>query len=138
MKMKFVFPLLMGLTLGGLALPVFAQTVEIAVQGSTDAGGGATQIVGRVNGDVRFSVTGNFNDIVGVKDCTGKLLFERSVRDLWNGNVGPLQMISRQQLPDGNSRIIMVVKKASPIFNGGAVRLRSGNRLLDEDPIILK
>ena len=119
-------------------LPAFAKNNEIAVQGSTAAGGGATLIVGRLNGEVRFSVTGRFNDMAGVKLANGVMLFESSIRDLWNGNAGPLQIISREQLPDGTSRVILAVGNGLPIFNGGSVRLRSGNRLLDEDRIVLR
>lgn len=121
----------------GLVIPAFAAD-ELSVQGSTAAGGSATVIVGRVYGEVRFSITGKFNDVAGVTLGNGVLAFESTVRDIWNGNGGPMRIISREQLPDGRSRVIMIIPSAQPIFNGGSVRLRSGNVLLDSDPIILR
>lgn len=140
MKKKVLSVLALLVALVAMAIPALAQILdEFSVQGSTDAGGGPTAIVGRLYGPVRFSVTGRFNDRAGVKINTGQVIFEATIRELWNGSVpGAPQVIARQQLPDGRSRLILQVNNAQPAFNGGAVRLRTGGLLFDEDPVWLR
>jgi hypothetical protein len=110
---------------------------ELAVQGSTSTGGDAGTIRGRVGGEVRFSVTGAFNDVATVRFQGGS--FPLTVRELWNlpANHPTIQRVDRVQLPDGTSRVLLRVRNGDPRFNGGSVTLRRGNAVIDSDPIVL-
>jgi hypothetical protein len=110
---------------------------ELAVQGSSTTGGDAGTIRGRIGGEVRFSVTGAFNDSATVSFQGGS--FRLTVRELWNlpANHPTIQLVDRVQLPDGQSRVLLRVRNGDRRFNGGSVALRRGTVLLDSDPIVL-
>lgn len=110
---------------------------ELAVQGSSTTGGDAGTIRGRIGGEVRFSVTGAFNDSATVTFQGGS--FRLTVRELWNlpANHPTIQLVDRVQLPDGQSRVLLRVRNGDRRFNGGSVALRRGTVLLDSDPIVL-
>ena len=111
---------------------------ELAVQGSSSTGGDAGTIRGRIGGEVRFSVTGAFNDVATVTFQGGS--FPLTVRQLWNlpANHASLQLVDRVQLPDGTSRVLLRVRNGDARFNGGSVSLRRGGTLIDSDPIVLR
>ncbi|MEN9285902.1 MAG: hypothetical protein RLZZ179_3395 [Verrucomicrobiota bacterium] len=124
-----------------IAAPGTASADEIAVQGSTAAGGGLTSIVGNLNGEVRFSVTGTFSAVAGVRSNLGAVLFTSTVKQLWENPPYPLTRVAREKLADGRSRVILSIKTTgagSAIFNGGSVFLSVGGRVIDEDRITLR
>ncbi len=113
---------------------------ELNVQGGSSTGGNSQVIVGRLNGACRFSVTGAFNDTVTVKfgPLGGNGGFTSTIRDLAQRRVTALQTFSVEQLPDGQTRILLGVDRATGIFNGGTVTLRRGTAVIDSDPIIIR
>jgi hypothetical protein len=113
---------------------------ELNVQGGSSTGGNSQVIVGRLNGSCRFSVTGAFNDTVTVTfgPLGGSGGFTRTIRDLAQGRVPALQTYSVEQLPDGQTRILLGVDRATGIFNGGSITLRRGTAVIDSDPIIIR
>jgi hypothetical protein len=113
---------------------------ELNVQGGSSTGGNSQVIVGRLNGACRFSVTGAFNDTVTVTfgPLGGSGGFTRTIRDLAQGRVPALQTYGVEQLPDGQTRILLGVDRATAIFNGGTVTLRRGTAVIDSDPIIIR
>ncbi len=121
-----------------IASPGTASADEIAVQGSTAAGGGLTSIVGKLNGEVRFSVTGTFSSVAGVRSNLGDVMFTSTVKQLWENPPYPLIRVAREKLADGRSRVILAISSSSAIFNGGSVFLSAGGRVIDEDKITLR
>jgi len=123
---------------GLVLLSASATASELAVQGGTTTGGDATTIRGTIGGDVRFSVTGSFNDAATVAFQGGS--FTLTIRELWNlpANHATLQRVDRVQLPDGQSRVLLRVRNGDRRFNGGSVTLRRGSAILDSDPIVLR
>ncbi len=124
-----------------LAAPAIAG--ELNVQGGSSTGGNASTICGTVGGLCRFSVTGAYND-----EATAKLgptggnatIAVKSIRDLANlsdAQLWPLKRYSAEQLPDGQTRVLLGVLNASAAFNGGKVILKRGSALIDEDPVII-
>ena len=113
---------------------------ELNVQGGSSTGGNSQVIVGRLNGTCRFSVTGAFNDTVTVKfgPLGGNSGFTSTIKDLAQRRVTALQTFSVEQLPDGQTRILLGVNRATGIFNGGSVTLRRGTAVIDSDPIIIR
>jgi hypothetical protein len=139
MKTIQALPILLASLL--FASPDVASADEIAVQGSTSAGGGLTSIVGSLNGEVRFSVTGTFSAVAGVRSNLGAVLFTSTVKQLWENPPYPLVRIAREKLADGRSRVILAIKTNSTdsaIFNGGSVFLAVGGRVIDEDRVTLR
>ena len=116
---------------------------ELNVQGRSWLGGSSTLIVGEVNGIVRWSVTGSFNDVASVSlGPTGghRSIGTLQIRDLATlpaRDLAPLVRYSQEKLPDGQTRVIVGVTNAQPEFNGGAVTLRRGSALIDSDQIRL-
>jgi hypothetical protein len=124
-----------------IASPGTAGADEIAVQGSTAAGGGLTSIVGKLKGEVLFSVTGTFSAVAGVRSNLGAVMFTSTVKQLWENPPYPLIQVAREKLADGRSRVILAIKttgSGSAIFNGGSVFLSVGGRVIDEDRITLR
>lgn len=125
-----------------LAQSALSQGVlsEISVQGRSDDGGSQTAIVGTAR-SVRFSLTGRRGDLAGVL-LKGKQspLFEKTIQDIINGNARPLILDGPiTTLPDGRTRIFVIIAKPDvAVFRDCRVRLRSGNVLLDEDPVLFR
>jgi hypothetical protein len=124
----------------GLLVTATAFGGELNVQGGSSTGGNSQVIVGRLNGTCRFSVTGAFNDTVTVKfgPLGGNGGFTSTIKDLAQRRVTALQTFSVEQLPDGQTRILLGVNRATGIFNGGSVTLRRGTAVIDSDPIIIR
>lgn len=112
---------------------------ELNVQGGSSTGGNASTIVGRNGQLLRFSVTGAFNDVASVNSRFGPFA-SLSIRDLATrpqSSLGPLHRYSVEKLRDGQTRVLLGVLNASPVFNGGNVTLRRGNAVIDSDPIVI-
>ena len=124
----------------GLLVTGSAFGGELNVQGGSSTGGNSQVIVGRLNGACRFSVTGAFNDTVTVSfgPLGGNGGFTCTIRDLAQRKVNALQTFSVEQLPDGQTRILLGVDRATAIFNGGTVTLRRGSAVIDIDPIVIR
>ena len=124
----------------GLLVTGTAFGGELNVQGGSSTGGNSQVIVGRMNGACRFSVTGAFNDTVTVKfgPSGGNGGFTSTIKDLAQRRVTALQTFSVEQLPDGQTRILLGVDRATGMFNGGTVTLRRGTAVIDSDPIIIR
>jgi hypothetical protein len=113
---------------------------ELNVQGGSSTGGNASTIVGSNGQLLRFSVTGAFNDVASVNSRFGPFA-SLSVRDLAtrsDAQLAPLVRYSVQKLGDGQTRVFLGVRNASPVFNGGNVTLRRGNAVVDSDPIVIR
>ena len=127
-----------------IALPNLAVGGELNVQGGSSTGGGQTTIVGSAFGLCRFSVTGAFNDVASAQlGPTGgyTVIASWSIRELatlpaWQ--LAPLVRYSVEQLPDGQTRVLLGVQSAHPSFNGGNVSLYRGSALIDADPVIIR
>ena len=117
---------------------------ELMVQGGSSTGGNATTIVGRPGELLRFSVASTFNSVAEVYagPAAGNSLFaSRSIRDLATAPAGLLAPLVRYdvvKLPGGETRVFLGVANASPVFNGGKVRVVTGGTVIDSDPVVVK
>ncbi len=127
--------LLCVLMCGGM--PVGAAAHELLLQGSTAAGGSTTEIRGRVNGDLPFSVTGRFNDVLVVYDNTGWPVFVEDVRGLATKPYNRTR--PAEKLASGETRVFLRAVDASVLLDGGWMEIwRSGSSTpLDQDRIVL-
>jgi hypothetical protein len=123
-----------------LTVTSYVAAGELNVQGGSSTGGNGSTIVGRSGQLMRFSVTGAFNDVATVSTPAGQ--FARlSVRDLATlpaSQIAPLIRYSAEKLHDGQTRVLLGVPNASPVFNGGNVTLRRGTAVIDSDPIVVR
>ena len=119
------------------ALPAATVAHELQLQGSTSAGGSNTVVCGRVNGDLPFSVTGRFNDVLVVFDNTGWPVFVEDVRGLATKSY--LRTRPVEQLASGETRVFLKAVTAGVILNGGRMEIwRAGiTTPLDRDQIVL-
>lgn len=132
----------LGVVFDGLSQSVEAG--ELNVQGSSSTGGNSTQIVGRVNGPVRWSITGAFNDVASVSlgptgghKVVGMPLSIRQLATGTSAELAPLTRFNVEKLPDGQTRVFLGISQAQSQFNGGAVTLRRNGALIDTDQIRL-
>ena len=98
-----------------VAFQAIGSTVEageLNVQGGSSTGGSSTLIVGKVNGLVRWSVTGAFNDEASVSlgPTAGHQIVARppQIRDLATlpaERLAPLVRYSVEKLPDHQTRV---------------------------------
>lgn len=131
-----------------LLLPTasMAQNREIAVQGSDETGGSQTHIGGRLYGSVDITLTGAASQDtaeVRIRDASGRyvLLFSKTIQQLINdvnAGVGPFIFRRPPTRNGGETRVYLRLLNAQPTFQDARVRLRRGNYLFDEDPVILR
>jgi len=121
-----------------------ASANELMVQGGSSTGGNATTIVGRPGELLRFSVAGTFNSVAEVYagPALGNAMFAKSsIRDLATAPAAQIRPLIRYdvvKLPGGETRVFLGVANASPLFNGGKVRVVNGNAVIDSDPVVVK
>jgi len=119
------------------------QASELNVQGGTTTGGDQSLIRGRVGGLCRFSVTGAFNDIARAQlgsSGGNTVVSARSIRELATmpaAHLLPLVRYSVEQLPNGQTRVLLGVQNAQTGFNGGRVTVSRGSTVIDSDPVII-
>jgi hypothetical protein len=90
-----------------------------------------------VNGDLPFSVTGRFNDVLIVFDNTGWPVFMEDVRGL--ATKPYIRTRPVEQLASGETRVFLKAVGAGRILNGGRMEIwRAGiTTPLDRDQIVL-
>ncbi|MEY2725717.1 MAG: hypothetical protein RLZZ458_1584 [Planctomycetota bacterium] len=118
-------------------VPATAVAHELQLQGSSSVGGSATELRGRINGDLPFSVTGRFNDWVVVFDNVGFPVFVEDIRNLATGPYNRTRPVER--LSSGETRVFLKAVGVPAELNGGRIELWSGSNAVtvDRDPIVL-
>ena len=121
-----------------------ASASELNVQGSSATGGDAGTIRGRINGNMAFSVTGRFNDLVTIFDPWNNLVFYSDIGFLATADNATLAYygFSRPRpavkLQDNQTRCWLNVSNTPGWLNGGDVGVWNGSSWIDYDLIELR